>query len=163
RRRAGARPRGHARRPRPGDPPPRQEQPPDGGVAAAAAGARRGGRPPRGARALGEPDPRDRGGARGADGAARGGRRAVGADRPATRRRHACRGGVPGVTRTQEVFVFVRRGDEFLVLHRSPENDAYWHGVAGGVEAGESFAAAAARELREETGLVAAPRPIDHT
>jgi len=67
------------------------------------------------------------------------------------------------VTRTQEVFVFVRRGEEFLVLHRSPENDAYWHGVAGGVEAGESFAAAAARELQEETGLVAKPDPIAYT
>jgi 8-oxo-dGTP pyrophosphatase MutT (NUDIX family) len=50
------------------------------------------------------------------------------------------------VTRTEEVFVFVRRGEEFLVLHRTPDNDAYWHGVAGGVEPGESFAEAAARE-----------------
>jgi 8-oxo-dGTP pyrophosphatase MutT (NUDIX family) len=66
------------------------------------------------------------------------------------------------MTRTQEVFVFVRRGEEFLVLHRSPENDAYWHGVAGGVEEGESFATAAARELREETGLVAEPSPLQH-
>jgi dATP pyrophosphohydrolase len=66
------------------------------------------------------------------------------------------------MTRTQEVFVFVRRGGEFLVLHRSPENDAYWHGVAGGVEEGESFAAAAARELREETGLAAEPTPLQH-
>ena len=59
------------------------------------------------------------------------------------------------MTRTREVAIFIRRGDEFLVLHRSPENDAYWHVVAGGVEEGESFAAAAARELAEETGLVA--------
>jgi 8-oxo-dGTP pyrophosphatase MutT (NUDIX family) len=66
------------------------------------------------------------------------------------------------MTRTREVFVFVRRGHEFLVLHRSPENDAYWHGVAGGVEDGESFAAAAARELQEETGLVAEPVPLEH-
>ncbi len=58
--------------------------------------------------------------------------------------------------------MFVRRGAEFLVLHRSPENDAYWHGVAGGVEAGESFAAAATRELHEETGLVATPTPLQH-
>ena len=52
-----------------------------------------------------------------------------------------------------EVFVFVRRGREYLVLHRSEQQGAYWHGVAGGLEAGESYAEAAARELHEETGL----------
>jgi dATP pyrophosphohydrolase len=52
-----------------------------------------------------------------------------------------------------EVFIVVRRGDEYLVAHRSPEGGAYWHGIAGGVEAGETFAEAAARELREETGF----------
>lgn len=35
--------------------------------------------------------------------------------------------------------------------------DRYWHVVAGVVEKGETFASAAARELLEETGLVAAP------
>ena len=54
-----------------------------------------------------------------------------------------------------EVFVFVRRGDSYLVLHRSERQGAYWHGVAGGLEAGETYAEAAARELREETGLEA--------
>ena len=53
------------------------------------------------------------------------------------------------------VFVTRRRGSEVLVLHRSPQQGGYWHVVAGGVEAGETAAAAAARELREETGLVA--------
>jgi len=33
----------------------------------------------------------------------------------------------------------------------------YWHVVAGALEQGESYADAAARELREETGLVAPP------
>jgi 8-oxo-dGTP pyrophosphatase MutT (NUDIX family) len=63
--------------------------------------------------------------------------------------------------RTHEVLIVVRRGSEFLVVHRSPENDAYWHQIAGGVEDGESFAEAAARELREETGLEADVEPLD--
>jgi dATP pyrophosphohydrolase len=40
------------------------------------------------------------------------------------------------------------------MLHRAV--DDYWHVVAGVVEEGETFAEAAARELREETGLDAA-------
>lgn len=63
--------------------------------------------------------------------------------------------------RPEEVFILVRRGDEFLVLHRSPRQGAYWHCVAGALEAGESFAEAAARELSEETGLVADPTDVD--
>lgn len=59
-----------------------------------------------------------------------------------------------------EVFVVVRRGAEFLVMHRVPGGGAYWHGVAGGLEEGESYAEAAARELYEETGLVAEPTEI---
>ena len=60
-----------------------------------------------------------------------------------------------------EVFVFVRRGDYYLVLHRSERQGAYWHGVAGGLEAGETYAEAAARELREETGLEAPIAALD--
>ena len=52
-----------------------------------------------------------------------------------------------------EVLIHVRRGEEFLVAHRSPEGGAYWHAIAGGVEEGEEWEAAAVRELREETGL----------
>ena len=63
--------------------------------------------------------------------------------------------------RTQEVVVVVRRGREFLVVHRSLENGAFWHLVSGGVEEGETFADAAVRELREETGLDAAVEPLE--
>jgi dihydroneopterin triphosphate diphosphatase len=59
-----------------------------------------------------------------------------------------------------EVFIVVRRGDEFLVVHRPPERGGYWHGIAGGVEEGESPEEAAARELLEETELAAQPVPV---
>ncbi len=52
-----------------------------------------------------------------------------------------------------EILVFVRRGDAFLVLHRSPVHDAYWHVVAGALEGDETPREAALRELREEVDL----------
>jgi 8-oxo-dGTP diphosphatase len=51
----------------------------------------------------------------------------------------------------RETAIFIRRGEELLLLHRAAER--YWHVVAGVVEPGETFPGAAARELREETGL----------
>jgi len=61
--------------------------------------------------------------------------------------------------RPVEVVVVVRRpageSREYLVLLRSPEQQGYWHLVAGGVEWDELPTAAAARELLEETGLAA--------
>ncbi|TMM15633.1 MAG: NUDIX hydrolase [Actinobacteria bacterium] len=65
--------------------------------------------------------------------------------------------------RTREVIVFVRRGDEVLAVHRSPDQGGYWHSVAGGVEEGESYADAAVRELEEETGLVADVASLERT
>jgi 8-oxo-dGTP pyrophosphatase MutT (NUDIX family) len=67
------------------------------------------------------------------------------------------------VRRPEEVFVVVRRGDEYLVLHRSPKQGAYWHCVAGALEEGEVFAEAAARELLEETGLDASPVDLNRS
>lgn len=55
--------------------------------------------------------------------------------------------------------IFVRRGAEVLVVHRSPRGGAYWHTIAGGVEPGEEPGAAARRELREETRLDVIPQP----
>lgn len=64
-----------------------------------------------------------------------------------------------GNRRPEEVVLVVRRpvesGPEYLVVLRSPEKLGYWHLVAGGVDWDEEPAAAAARELLEETGLVA--------
>jgi dATP pyrophosphohydrolase len=55
--------------------------------------------------------------------------------------------------REEALLVVYRPGPEFLVLLRSPEDHGYWHLVAGGIEPGEEPAAAALRELAEETEL----------
>jgi len=69
-----------------------------------------------------------------------------------------------GDRRPEEVVIVVRRpgesGIEYRVLLRSPEKLGYWHLVAGGVDWDEEPAAAAARELEEETGLVTVPQPL---
>jgi 8-oxo-dGTP pyrophosphatase MutT (NUDIX family) len=59
-----------------------------------------------------------------------------------------------------EVMVVVRRAERYLLVHRAPEHDAYWHLVSGGVEPGETAHEAALRELDEEVGL-APPTLVD--
>ncbi|HJU47410.1 MAG TPA: NUDIX domain-containing protein [Gaiellaceae bacterium] len=62
--------------------------------------------------------------------------------------------------RPEEAAVVVRRQGAYLVLKRSPQRHGYWHLVAGALEWGEEAAAAAVRELREETGLEAEVREL---
>jgi lipoyl(octanoyl) transferase len=57
-------------------------------------------------------------------------------------------GGEPSKT----VSVVVRRGEKTLALKRVPERGGFWQIVTGRFEPGETPAAAAAREAREETG-----------
>ena len=44
---------------------------------------------------------------------------------------------------------------QYLLLKRVTDRGAFWQGVKGGVENGESLLEAARRELIEETGLSA--------
>lgn len=65
--------------------------------------------------------------------------------------------------RPRTVSVVVRREDgAVLLLRRTPERGGFWQPVTGRVEAGELPAAAAARELREETGLAVPVAPLDY-
>jgi 8-oxo-dGTP pyrophosphatase MutT (NUDIX family) len=60
--------------------------------------------------------------------------------------------------RAFSVAIYARRGDRVLVIeHRRLQT---WLPVGGELEAGETPAEAAARELREETGLAARFRPL---
>lgn len=64
------------------------------------------------------------------------------------------------MTAVREVMIVVRRGEELLVVHRSPAEGAFWHTVSGTVEPGEEPRATAIRELEEETALAAA-EPVE--
>jgi 8-oxo-dGTP pyrophosphatase MutT (NUDIX family) len=59
----------------------------------------------------------------------------------------------------RDVYVVARRGDDILMLLRSGTGymDGFWGPPSGKVEEGETYLAAAVRELEEETGLRVAP------
>ena len=65
-----------------------------------------------------------------------------------------------------QVCVFLFRqgenGREYLLLHRSERAGAFWQGVTGAPEEGETLLQGAAREVLEETGFSPADiRPLD--
>lgn len=70
-------------------------------------------------------------------------------------------------TRTKnqiEAIVFKRAANEkyhFLMLKRNPERGEFWQPVTGNVEEGETFRAAAIREVREELGITNILRIVD--
>lgn len=59
------------------------------------------------------------------------------------------------------VKVLVHDGDRVLLLHRKPERGNFWQPITGSIEDGEAPLQTAQRELIEETGYAADPRPLD--
>lgn len=59
------------------------------------------------------------------------------------------------------VKVMVHDGENVLLLHRKPERGNFWQPITGSIEEGETPAATARREMREETGHDGEPEPLD--
>ena len=64
--------------------------------------------------------------------------------------------------RAETVAVVVTRGEEVLLLKRTGARGGFWQPLTGRVERGEAPGDAAGRELEEETGARAEPRPLDY-
>lgn len=65
--------------------------------------------------------------------------------------------------RPESVLVVVHAEDGQVLLLQRADDPEFWQSVTGSLERGESPAQAAQRELREETGLVRAPRDLQTT
>ncbi len=69
----------------------------------------------------------------------------------------------PAEAPKRTVSVTVRRADgQVLLLQRTDARGGFWQPVTGKVEPGESVAAAAQRELKEETGLALEVAPLNY-
>lgn len=70
---------------------------------------------------------------------------------------------VPRAETIRLVKVVVHDGDRVLLLHRKPERGGFWQPITGSIEPHESPIETARREIVEETGHSAEPRPMDLT